>query len=108
MDESNMLPTRSANPEAADAAENSRPPAPTLPSARGRTVSPNFRSAAFRNGLTVHFHHQHMDEDPKLLKAFKLLVKLQSVHGVVATNFARLSALFMESFHALFNDWAIV
>ena len=49
-----------------------------------------------------------MDEDP--IKAYELLVnlKFQSVHGVVAANFARLSALSMESFHTLFNDWAVI
>jgi hypothetical protein len=49
-----------------------------------------------------------MDEDP--MKAYELLVnlKFQSVHGVVAANFARLSALSMESFHTLFNDWAVI
>ena len=71
-------------------------------------ISPGFRSAAFRNGLVHHFYQHHMDEDP--IKAYELLVnlKFQSVHGVVAANFARLSALSMESFHTLFNDWAAI
>jgi hypothetical protein len=49
-----------------------------------------------------------MDENP--MKAYDLLVnlKFQSVHGVVAANFARLSALTMENFHTLFNDWAAI
>ena len=49
-----------------------------------------------------------MDENP--MKAYDLLVnlKFQSVHGVVTANFARLSALTMENFHTLFNDWAAI
>ena len=71
-------------------------------------ISPTFRSAVFRNGLISHFYQHHMDENP--MKAYDLLVnlKFQSVHGVVAANFARLSALTMENFHTLFNDWAAI
>jgi hypothetical protein len=61
-------------------------------------ISPTFRSAAFRNGLISHFYQHHMDENP--MKAYDLLVnlKFQSVHGVVAANFARLSALTWRTF----------